>query len=104
MRKTVLTLVAMMVALSGLMAQTSLRGKVVSEDGARPIEGVKVTLAGQDISTMTNLQGEFVLIYLDAIDEEVIFEAEGYITDIQLVSLQENRSNDMGSVTLKTDI
>jgi len=86
------------------MAQTSLRGKVVAAETGQAIEGAKVTLANQNISTTTNPSGEFALIYLEAMDEEVIFEAEGYVSDIQLVELTEGQTNDMGAVSLQTNI
>lgn len=85
-------------------AQTSLRGKVVAEDGGDALPGVKVTLANQNISTTTNGSGEFALIYLEAMDEEVIFEAEGYVSDIQLILLEDGKQNDLGEIRLKTDI
>ena len=103
MKKTV-SILAMLLVMMSVMAQTSLRGKVVLADNETPIEGVKVTLAGQNISTTTNLQGEFALIYLEAIEEEVIFEATGYITDIQLVELAEGKTNDMGVIRLAPDV
>ncbi|MBR4547683.1 MAG: carboxypeptidase regulatory-like domain-containing protein [Paludibacteraceae bacterium] len=103
MKKTV-SILAMLLVVISAMAQTSLQGVVTSADGGQPIEDVKVTLAGQNISTTTNQKGEFTLTYLEAIEEEVIFEAEGYLTDIQLVVLEEGQSNDMGTISLKEDI
>lgn len=93
-----------MFSIMSISAQTSLRGKVVAEDGAQPISGAKVTLANQNISTTTNAAGEFALIYLEAMDEEVIFEAEGYMSDILLILLEDGKQNDLGEVTLKQDI
>ena len=103
MKKTV-SILAMLLVVISAMAQTSLQGVVTSAEGGQPIEDVKVTLAGQNISTTTNQKGEFTLTYLEAIEEEVIFEAEGYITDIQLVVLEEGQFNDMGTISLKEDI
>ena len=103
MKKTV-SILAMLLLLMSAMAQTSLQGKVVVADNDSPIEGVKVTLVGQDISTTTNLDGEFKLIYLEPNDEEVLFEAEGYIADIQLVQLEKDKANDMGVIRLSPDV
>ena len=103
MKKTV-SILAMLLVVISAMAQTSHQGVVTSAEGGQPIEDVKVTLAGQNISTTTNQKGEFTLTYLEAIEEEVIFEAEGYITDIQLVVLEEGQFNDMGTISLKEDI
>lgn len=104
MQKFFITLCAVMLAVVGLNAQTSLKGKVVAEDGNEALEGVKVTLAGQNISTTTNAAGEFALIYLEAIDEEVILEADGYVSDIVLVLLEEGKTTDVGTISLKQDI
>lgn len=103
MKKTILTLIAVMLAWTGIMAQTSLRGKVMSP-GGQPIEGVKVTLTEQDISTTTNSQGEFSLIYLEPMEEEVIFEGEGFLSEIRMIGLQKDQINDMGEIKLQVDI
>ena len=102
--KKIVSILAMLLVMTSMLAQTSLKGKVVLADNDSPIEGVKVTLVAQDISTTTNLNGEFTLVYLDPMDEEVLFEAEGYIADIQLVQLVEGETNDMGIVRLNPDV
>jgi len=104
MRKVLTTLFAVLMAVMTISAQTSLRGVVVAEDGNQPIPGVKVTLANQNISTLTNQAGEFALIYLEPMDEEVIFEADGYVSDIILILLEDGKTTDMGNVALKQDI
>ena len=63
---------------------TRLVGRVVSSDN-RAIANATITLANQGITTTTNENGEFTLTYLDPTDEEVILEANGYISDIQLI-------------------
>lgn len=87
----------------GMMAQTSLRGTVVDEAGNTPIVGAKVTLANQNISTTTNGAGEFALLYLEPMDEEIIVEADGYIATIELVLLQENQNLKMEPIRLQRD-
>lgn len=104
MQKLFITFCAVMLATIGLHAQTSLKGKVAAEDGNIPLSGVKITLAGQDISTTTNASGEFALIYLEAMDEELIVEADGYVSDIVLVLLEEGKTTDVGTIFLKQDI
>ena len=103
MKKTV-SILAMLLLVMSAMAQTSLRGKVVTADGNQPVLGAKVTLTGQEVSTTTNAAGEFVLVYLDAIEAEVIFEADGYLTEIQEIQLQDGKTNDMGEIALQVDI
>lgn len=89
---------------ASVSAQTSLRGVVLADDSRNPLSGVKVTLVNQDISTTTNQNGEFALLYLEAMDEEVIFEHDEYMSDIILVSIRGNESNDMGIVLLQTNV
>lgn len=85
-------------------AQTSLKGKVVDEATGRPIAGATITLANQNITTETNTAGEFTLLYLDAMDEEVIIEADGYNAGLELVQLFENQLNEMEPINLQQDI
>lgn len=87
-----------------LLAQTSLRGTVMDEQNKTPLVGAKVTLANQNLSTTTNLAGEFALLYLEPMDEEVIIEADGYIATIELVQLVENKTVQMEPVALQQDI
>ncbi len=103
MKRTVLMLLASLLAMVSISAQTSLRGKIVSEN-ARPISGAKVTLANQNISTTTNSAGDFALIYLEAMDEELILEADGYMSEILLILLEDGKQNDLGELKMKTDI
>ena len=100
-------LLSLMFALSiGLtaMAQTSLKGQVIDETTKTPIVGAKVTLANQKISTTTNSLGEFSLLYLEAMDEEVIFEADGYVIGLELINLQENQTTELENILLKQDL
>ena len=103
MRKLLTTMFVLGVALS-MTAQTSLRGVVKSEDGTLSISGAKVTLVNQDISTTTNANGEFALIYLEPIQEEVLIEAPGYITQVQLVNIVKDKANELQDVQLKADV
>ena len=86
------------------MAQTSLRGRVIDEATQTPIVGAKITLANQNISTTTNASGEFALLYLEAMDEEVIIEADGYVAGLEIVNLKENQSNQLEAISLQQDI
>ena len=86
------------------MAQTSLKGSVIDDATQAPIVGAKVTLANQNISTTTNAAGEFSLLYLEAMDEEVIVEADGYVSTIELINLQDNQANQLDVISLQQDI
>ena len=86
------------------MAQTSLKGRVIDEATQTPVVGAKVTLANQNISTTTNSSGEFSLLYLEAMDEEVVIEADGYVAALELINLQDNQVNEMDAVSLQQNI
>ncbi len=103
MRKVFSMLFVLLLTL-GAMAQTSLRGTIIDDANSAPIVGAKVTLGNQNISTTTNQAGEFALQYLEAMDEEVVVEADGYIATIELVLLQENQTVKMDPIRLHRDI
>ena len=103
MRKTLIAVILTICTLVGANAQTRLVGRLVSVE-QQAIEGATVTLANQGVTTTTNEAGKFSLTYLEAIDEEVIVEAYGFMSDIILVQLIENQLNDLGDVTLQTDL
>ena len=102
--KKLLTLMFVLTASIVVCAQTSLKGLVIDESTEAPIVGAKVTLANQNISTTTNAAGEFSLLYLEAMDEEVIVEADGYIAAIELVNLQADKANEMDRIVMQQDI
>ena len=79
MRHKLLSLMFAIVIGISAYAQTSLKGRVIDEATQTPIVGARITLANQNISTTTNADGEFSLLYLEAMDEEVVIEADGYV-------------------------
>ena len=103
MRKTIIAVFLTIAAVLGANAQTRLTGRLISAE-QQSIEGATVTLANQGITTTTNDEGKFSLTYLEAIDEEVIVEAYGYVSDILLVQLVENQLTDLGDVIMQTDL
>lgn len=103
MRKTLLTLLVGSLAIFA-SAQTSLKGKLIDESTSQPIAGATVTLANQNVTTTTNAVGEFTLFYLDAMDEEVVIEAEGYNGTIELIQLNADQVNEMDPVKMSVDI
>ena len=86
------------------LAQTSLKGRFIDESTQAPIVGAKITLANQNISTTTNAAGEFSLLYLEAMDEEVVVEADGYVATLELVNLKENEANELAAIALQEDV
>ena len=103
MRKTIIAVFLTIATVLGANAQTRLTGRLISAE-QQGIEGATVTLANQGITTTTNDEGKFSLTYLEAIDEEVIVEAYGYVSDILLVQLVENQLTDLGDVIMQTDL
>lgn len=105
MKKIVSALIVLLFGLTAVAqnAATRLTGKLVSEDNA-PIAGATITLGNQNLSTTTNENGEFTLIYLEAGDEEVIVEADGYISTIELVNIKDGLTSEMGDIVLQEDI
>ncbi|MBR2166014.1 MAG: carboxypeptidase regulatory-like domain-containing protein [Paludibacteraceae bacterium] len=104
MRNKLLSLMFVLFISLTALAQTSLRGQIFDESTKTPIVGAKVTLANQNISTTTNEAGEFTLLYLEPVAEEVIIEADGYVTGMELINLQENQTTELGQVSLPQDI
>ena len=103
MRKTLLTLLVGSLAIFA-SAQTSLKGKLIDEATSQPIAGAIVTLANQNVTTTTNEVGEFTLFYLDAMDEEVVIEAEGYNGTVELIRIDGDMMNEMDPVKLTLDM
>lgn len=103
MRKTIIATFLSLFACVALHAQTRLVGRVLTPE-QQAIEGVVVTLANQGMTTTTNAEGKFSLTYLEAIEEDVIIEATGYISDIVMVELKDNQLNDLGDIVLQADI
>ena len=104
MRNKLLTLMFVLAIGLTAFAQTSLKGRVIANNTSEPIVGAKVTLANQNISTTTNADGEFTLLYLDANDEEVLVEADGFVPALELIQLLENQENVMDDIMMGPDI
>ena len=104
MRNKLFSLMAVLMVAVTAFSQTSLKGRVIDEATQTPVVGAKVTLANQNISTTTNAAGEFNLLYLEAMDEEVIIEAEGYLAALELVDLKDNQVNQLDNVQLQQNI
>ena len=104
MRNKLFTLMAVLLVSVVSMAQTSLRGKVLDEQTGQPVVGARITLANQNISTTTNSFGEYSLLYLEAIEEEVVIEADGYMAELVLIELVSDQANEVADVSLKQDL
>ncbi|MBQ8940093.1 MAG: carboxypeptidase regulatory-like domain-containing protein [Paludibacteraceae bacterium] len=104
MRNKLFSLMCVLALSLTAFAQTSLKGRVIDEATQTPVVGAKVTLANQNISTTTNAAGEFSLLYLEAMDEEVMIEADGYVAALELINLQADQANKMDDVVLQQDI
>ena len=81
-----------------------LRGRLVREDGTTVIPDARITLANQNISTQSNADGEFTFYYIEPGDEELLVDAEGYLSTIELVQILDDKSTIIGDITLQQDI
>lgn len=102
--KKSLTLIITLVVAQFIAAQTGLKGIILDEETGQPAVGVTVTLANQNLSTTTNQNGEFALTYLASGEEELLIEADGYNSTVELLQLQEGQTNDIGTIRLQPDI
>lgn len=85
-------------------SSTRLVGRLVEENG-EPITGfATISLGNQNISTTTNERGEFTLSYLEAIDEEIIIEAVGFISNIVIAQIENGQTTDLGDIIMFPDI
>lgn len=104
MRQKLFSLMFVLTLSVAMMAQTSLKGRVVDDNTGQPVVGARVTLANQNISTTTNSAGEFSLLYLEAMDEEMVVEADGYVAALELINLKPNEVNQLNDILLQPDI
>jgi len=102
--KKLLSLMFVLVMGLSAFAQTSLKGRVIDEATQTPVVEAKILLVNQNISTTTNAAGEFQLLYLEAMDEELVIEAEGFVAALELISLKENEVNQLDDVILQQDV
>ena len=68
-----------------------------------PIQGAKVTLLQQNLSTQTNEKGEFSLSYIEAGDEELSIAKDGYFAQIKLIKIRKDVTTDLGVLYLIAD-
>ena len=102
MKRVLLPLLVLIGSLS-LEAQTTLTGTIL-DDAGNPLVGATVSLANQGFSTTTNESGAFTFLYLEAGDEEVLIDADGFVPGIELVQLQSNETHQMDAVRMQRDI
>lgn len=103
MKKLLTTLFVLTIALSA-MAQAGLKGTILNESTGEPIVGAVVTLANQNISTTTNEAGEFQLVYLDPIEEELIIDADGFVSGIEIITLKDNETITLEALRIQPDV
>ena len=98
-------MLTVLLAMSGMLwaQEAPLKGRITDDQTGNPIAGAKVTLGNQNISTTTNDKGEYQFYLIEPGDEEIVVEADGYVSDIMLVSLSKD-ANAEQSLKLKPDI
>ncbi len=103
MRKISLILLVSLMAIITAQAQTRVTGVVKVAGSETPIQGAKVTLLQQNISSQTNQNGEFTLSYIQPGEEEISISRQGYFTQIKLVTIQKDQTANLGTVYLVMD-
>lgn len=104
MRKFSFLFIMLFFSIIGVWSQTVLKGTVITSDTNKPLPGVRVTLMNQNISTQTNAEGEFSFSYIESGNEELSITRNGYITQIKLISIKPDNTNDVGTLIMKPDL
>jgi len=90
-----ITLCLLFATFSTLSAQsinTSLKGKVISQQG-KPLHDINIKIEGQNISLSTNTNGEFTLNRVEAGKLRIMLSGTGYKTLRQLINVQGDKEN-----------
>ena len=103
MRKLSLILLVSVMAVTSALAQTRVKGIVKIAGSEDPLQGAKITLLQQNISSQTNAKGEFLLSYIESGDEEISISKQGYFQQIKLVKLAKDTETDLGVIYLVVD-
>ncbi|MBN2765427.1 MAG: TonB-dependent receptor [Paludibacteraceae bacterium] len=104
MRKLLLVVLSLSFVFTVLHAQTRVSGKVINSGDNNPLAGVKITLLQQNISTLTDSKGEFILSYIEAGDEELSVSNSGFFRQIKLVNIKQDVDNNVGVIVLLPDV
>lgn len=97
MKGKIVLFITMFLSLAGY-AQTGLRGTVINSVTSEPMNGVQVTLQGQNRSTSTDTKGEFALQGISAGDDVLLFSSDDIDSKNQAVTISANRVNDLGDI------
>lgn len=103
MRKFSWMLTLSLLTIFGAVSQTRVKGVVKTSGTGVALQGVKVSLKQQGISTQTNANGEFVISYIEPGDEEISFSKQGYFNQIRLINIKPNIENDIEEILLVVD-
>ncbi|MFZ4583091.1 MAG: carboxypeptidase-like regulatory domain-containing protein, partial [Paludibacter sp.] len=103
MRKLLMLVIVVLLTVVSINAQTKLKGIVKVAGTEALLQGAKVTLLQQNLSTQTNENGEFSLSYIEAGDEELSIAKDGYFTQIKLIKIRKDVTTDLGVVILVGD-
>lgn len=104
MKKTItFTLMAVFSLFSlGVLAQGTVKGKVVDADSNDPLIGASVVLSGTTTGTVTDIEGNFSL-NVDAGNQTIAISYIGYINQDINVSVSNGRTNDLGTIEMQPD-
>lgn len=71
----------------GVYSATTVQGVVLDQETKTPIAKGTVTLGNAGISVRTNARGEYTFPSVEVGEEELIIEADGYVSDIEVVNI-----------------
>jgi hypothetical protein len=91
MRKLSLILLVSVMAVTSALAQTRVKGIVKIAGSEDPLQGAKITLLQQNISSQTNAKGEFLLSYIESGDEEISISKQAHDEKTLILSTHHNR-------------
>ncbi|MES2373954.1 MAG: carboxypeptidase-like regulatory domain-containing protein [Bacteroidota bacterium] len=87
--RVIITYLFCLISCTQLSAQLSLKGKVITADGGKPVALANVFLANTSIGTVSNEKGEFVIEQFPAGRYDLVVSFIGY--ESYVISLQSNR-------------
>jgi hypothetical protein len=81
-----------------------LKGRLIRDNDNEAVAGARVTLANQNISTLSNANGEFTFYFVEPGDEELIIDADGFISGVELVQIADKQTTNLGDIMMQRDI
>ncbi|MDG1730989.1 MAG: carboxypeptidase-like regulatory domain-containing protein [Algibacter sp.] len=105
MNKLTLILLFGIFSISTYSQQTIVKGSVLDAVSLQPILNVKITLEGTTITTLTDVQGEFIFSSKVPFGEQILkISKSGYIIKRFPIIVNEGKTVDISGMTLERDL